>query len=266
MNTHELIATLATAEVYDLGQPYFVGIPRHPNHPPYLYSMTKRHGDIVTPGGTSSAAESIALGTHVGTHIDALCHFSCGGVLFGGHDVEGLQSTSGGMRKHGVDQVTPMLRRGVLLDIAGQQRVQALPKEFTITPEMFERAEREQGVQVRAGDVVLIRTGWANYWSDDHLFLRQVEPGPELAGGKWLSERKVFAAGSDTICFERVPSPEMPVHVHLLVENGIHIMEALNMEELARDRAYEFLFVAVPMKIRGGTGAPVRPLAIRAKE
>ena len=266
MNTQDLIATLASAEVYDLGQPYFVGIPRHPNHPPYLYSMTKRHGDVVTPGGTSSAAESIALGTHVGTHIDALCHFSCGGVLFGGHKVEGLQSTTGGMQKHGVDQVTPMLRRGVLLDIAGQQGVEALPKEFAITPEMFERAERDAGVKVQAGDVVLIRTGWANYWSDDHLFLRQVEPGPELPGGKWLSARKVFAAGSDTICFERVPSPDMPVHVHLLVENGIHIMEALNMEALARDCVHEFLFVAVPMKIRGGTGAPVRPLATRTRE
>ncbi|MEP7365944.1 MAG: cyclase family protein, partial [Acidobacteriota bacterium] len=155
---------------------------------------------------------------------------------------------------------------GVLLDIAGQQGVEALPKEFAITPEMFERAEHDAGVKVGAGDVVLIRTGWANYWSDDHLFLRQTEPGPELAGGRWLSERKVFAAGSDTICFERVPSQDMPVHVHLLVENGIHIMEALNMEALARDGVHEFLFVAVPMKIRGGTGAPVRPLAIRAKE
>lgn len=265
MTTQDLISTLGAADVYDLGQPYFVGIPRHPNHPPYLYSMTKRHGDVVTPNGTSSAAESIALGTHVGTHLDALCHFSCGGVLFGGHKVAELQSTTGGMRMHSVDHVKPMLRRGVLLDIAGQQGVRALPKEFAITPEMFERAEREQGVTVRAGDVVLIRTGWANYWTDDELYLRQVEPGPELPGGEWLSARKVFAAGSDTICFERVPSPNMPVHVHLLVENGIHIIEALNMEELARARVYEFLFVAVPMKIQGGTGAPVRPLAVVAK-
>lgn len=265
MNTQELIEALSTAEVYDLGQPYFPGIPRHPNHPPFLYCMTKRHGDMVTSGGTSSAAESIALGTHVGTHIDALCHFSCGGFLHGGHKVEEFQSTTGGMSKHSVDLVAPILRRGVLLDIAGQQGGEPLAHDFLITPEMFERAEREQGVQVRPGDAVLIRTGWANYWSDDHLYLRQAEPGPELPGAQWLSARKVFAAGSDTICFERVPSRDMPVHVHLLVEKGIHIIEALNMEQLARDRVHEFLFAAVPMKIRGGTGAPVRPLALRVR-
>jgi kynurenine formamidase len=85
-------------------------------------------------------------------------------------------------------------------------------------------------------------------------------PGPELEGARWLSKRGVFAAGSDTVAFERVPGA-MPVHVHLLVENGIHIIEALNLEELARDRIYEFVFVAAPLKIRGGTGSPIRPIA-----
>ena len=77
-----------------------------------------------------------------------------------------------------------------------------------------------------------------------------------------MSERGIFAAGSDTIAFERVPAPEMPVHVHLLVENGIHIIEALNLEELSRLRIYEFLFVASPLKIRGATGSPIRPVAL----
>ncbi len=82
-----------------------------------------------------------------------------------------------------------------------------------------------------------------------------------LEAARWLSERKIFAAGSDTVAFERVPNPAMPVHVHLLVESGIHIIEVLNLEELARAQVYEFLFVAAPMNIRGATGAPVRPLA-----
>jgi kynurenine formamidase len=86
-------------------------------------------------------------------------------------------------------------------------------------------------------------------------------PGPEIEGARWLSKRGVFAAGSDTVAFERVPSA-MAVHVHLLVESGIHIIEALNLEELARDRIYEFVFVAAPLKIRGGTGSPIRPLAL----
>src|SRR5215472_3927484 len=79
---------------------------------------------------------------------------------------------------------------------------------------------------------------------------------------RWISGKGVFAAGSDTVAFEFVPAPTMPVHVHLLVENGIHIIECLNLEQLAADRVYEFVFTAAPLKIRGGTGAPIRPLAL----
>jgi len=83
-----------------------------------------------------------------------------------------------------------------------------------------------------------------------------------VRGARWLSERGVFAAGSDTAPFEFTPSPAMDVHVHLLVESGIHIIECLNLEELSESGATEFLFVATPLKIRGGTGSPIRPLAL----
>jgi kynurenine formamidase len=116
---------------------------------------------------------------------------------------------------------------------------------------------------VRAGDVVLIRTGWAQYWRDAARYIAEVKgPGPELAGAQWLSSRGIFAAGSDTIAFEKVPARNMPVHVHLLVEQGIHIIEALNMEELAAAKVYEFLFAAAPLRIEGGTGSPMRPVAV----
>jgi len=222
---------------------------------------------MVSPEGASSAAESIALGGHVGTHIDALCHFSCGGKLFGGHEAAVVQSYDGGLRKWPVDGVRPIFRRGVMLDVAGVVGVEELAEDFKVTPEHLEVAEAHGGVKVGAGDVVLLRTGWARYWGDAARFIRAQKggavhgPGPELAGAKWLSARKVFAAGSDTIAFERVPAANMPVHVHLLVESGIHIMEALNLEEAARERFYEFLFIAAPLKIRGGTGAPVRAFA-----
>jgi kynurenine formamidase len=109
----------------------------------------------------------------------------------------------------------------------------------------------------------MLRTGWARHWDDPSRYLAQLRaPGIEEPGGQWFSTRKVFAARSDTLALERLPSATMPVHVHLLVEHGIHILEALNLEELARDRIYEFLFVAVPLKTRGGTGSPIRPLAL----
>ena len=253
----ELEALLRT-RAYDLGQPYFPGMPHYPTHPPFLYSLTKKHGEILYGDGTSSAADAIALGTHVGTHIDALSHFSCNGVCFGGRQIE--QTYEHGMSALGVDTIAPIVRRGVLLDVAAQQGVAALPVDFEITADQLNRAAAN--VEIAAGDIVLLRTGWAQYFSDAKKYINNViAPGPTLEAARWLSARKVFAAGSDTVAFEKVPDPAMPVHVHLLVESGIHIIEVLNLEELARDKVYEFFFVAAPMNIRGATGAPIRPLA-----
>jgi kynurenine formamidase len=246
-------------KVYDLGQPYFAGMPHHPTHPPFLFGLIKQHGEFLGPGGVSSSADAIALGSHVGTHIDALCHFACGGKLYGGVDVAGVQSYTGGLQKYSIDTIPPIVRRGVLLDIARVAGVDVLPADFEITPEHM----RATGVAIQPGDVALLRTGWANYFEDAAKFISQVTgPGPGIDGARWLSAQGVFAAGSDTVAFEKVPGPAMPVHVHLLVESGIHIVECLNLEELAADRVYEFQFIAAPLKIRGATGAPVRPIAL----
>ena len=248
---------LSSARVYDLGQPYFTGMPHWPAHPPFLFGLTKRHGDIVGPAGNSSAADAIALGSHVGTHIDALCHFSCGGMLHGGQAAEEVQSYGGGLKKFSVDTVAPILRRGVLLDVAGNS---PLAEDCEISAEQLEAARK---TEIRRGDVVVIRTGWARYFEDARRFVNDTRlPGPGVAAARWLSAQGIFAAGSDTVAFEKSPVAAMPVHVHLLVESGIHIIECLNLEELAADGVTEFLFVGAPMKIRGATGAPLRPLAL----
>jgi len=258
-----LIDLLSSAKVYDLAQPYFTGMPHHPAHPPFLFSLIKEHGEYTGPGGNSSASESIAMGSHVGTHIDALCHFSCGGKLHGGDEVAALQSYGGGLRKHSIDTVPPILRRGVLLDIARASGLDVLPGDFEIAPAHLDAAARSAGVEIRAGDVVLLRTGWARFFRDPGKFISQVHgPGPRLEGAQWLSARGIYAAGSDTVAFEKVPDPGMPVHVHLLVERGIHIIECLNLEELAKTTVKEFLFVALPLKLEGATGSPIRPIAV----
>ena len=263
----DLFERLRRSKVYDLAQPYFVGMPHFPTHPPFLFGLTKKHGDLVSESGISSSADAIALGSHVGTHIDALCHFSCNGKLHGGIEVTGVQSDAGGIQRHSVDTIAPIVRRGVLLDIAAQLHTETLPPDFAITPEHLESAAKAQSVAIQNDDVVVLRTGWARFWNDPARYITggggraATGPGPELPAARWLSDHHVFAAGSDTVAFERVPSA-MPVHVHLLVDSGIHIIEALNLEELARDRVYEFVFVAAPLKIRGGTGSPIRPLAL----
>lgn len=211
--------------------------------------------------GVTSAADAIALGTHVGTHIDALSHFSCNGTFYGNRRVE--HTYEHGMEELGVDSIAPIIRRGVLIDIAALEGVDLLPADFEITPDHLHRASK---VEITAGDIVLLRTGWARLYSDAARYINNtVAPGPGLEAATWLSSKNIFAAGSDTVAFERTPSPTMPVHAHLLVKCGIHIIEVLNLEELARDSVYEFLFIGAPMKIRGATGAPLRPLAFPIK-
>jgi kynurenine formamidase len=269
----QLLDLIREHRLYDLAHPYFAGMPHFPTHPPFVFGLTRKHGDMMLEGGVSSSADSIAFGGHVGTHIDALCHFSCDGKLHGGVEAARVQSDSSGFRALGVETIAPILRRGVLLDVAAEMKLDALPTDFAITPEHLDAALKTTKTAIKPGDVVLLRTGWARYFTDFAQFVTggrgasparhaAAGPGPEIEAARWLSEREVFAAGSDTIAFEKIPAARMPVHVHLLVECGIHIIEALDLEELSRDRIYQFVFVAAPLKIRGGTGSPIRPLAL----
>jgi kynurenine formamidase len=269
---NQLLELIQRHKLYDLAHSYFPGMPHFPTHPPFVFGLTRKHGDMMLEGGVSSSADSIALGTHVGTHIDALCHFSCDGRLHGGIEAKQVQSDSTGFGELGVETIAPILRRGVLLDIAAELGMDALPTDFAIAPEHLDAALKTAKTTIQPGDVVLLRTGWARYFDDFAQFVTggrgndarhgAAGPGPEVDAARWLSGRGVFAAGSDTIAFEKVPAGSMPVHVHLLVEKGIHIIEALNLEDLSRDGVHEFVLIAAPLKVRGGTGSPIRPLAL----
>lgn len=244
----EWIETARAARIVDLAQPCFAGMPHWPTHPPFACARTKEHGDFVLPGGASSAAELIALGTHVGTHLDALCHFSRNGRLHRGLDARSL----------GVDTVRPIVARGLLADAAPGGE---LAEDAEITAAHIGEALAPH--EPRAGDAVLVRTGWGRRWRDARRFLNgQRQPGLSLDAARWLSSRGVRAIGADNVALERIPSAEMAVHVHLLVEAGVHILECLNLEHLAQTQAREFLFVAAPLKIEGATGSPLRPFAL----
>jgi kynurenine formamidase len=156
----------------------------------------------------------------------------------------------------------------MLLDVAGLHGVDVLPGGYGITEEDLASAEREAGVQVRAGDVVLIRSGWAQHFGAPGVFLGHENgvPGPTEEAARWLAGRGVRATGAETIAYEQI-KPEvghtlLPVHRLLLVEHGIHIIEVMNLSGLAAAGVQEFVFVLAPLKIVGGTGSPVRPLAL----
>jgi kynurenine formamidase len=209
----------------------------------------------------------ITMGTHVGTHIDALAHVSLGGKLHGGADAtEALQG--GKYVDHGVHTIEPMVCRGVLLDVAACLGVDHLEGGYEITVADLEKAQQAAGTEVSAGDVVLVRSGWGTKFEEGAAYVggETGVPGVGEAGARWLAERHVRAAGADTIAFERL-APRgghslLPAHNVLLVESGIYIVEAMDLEALSQTGRGAFTFVLVPLNIFGATGSPVRPLAV----
>jgi kynurenine formamidase len=263
-------SALAGARVYDLGRPLEAVTPTSPNHPPFRMALMRRHGDAVRADGGSGANEMFTMGGHTGTHVDALCHVSVGGLLHGG--VDAAEASRGGrFRELGVETVAPVLCRGVLLDVARALGLEALEAGRAVGAGDLERTCAAQGTRIEPGDAVLVRTGWPVGRYDDNRAYAGWDsgvPGPDESAGRWLAERRARITGSDTIAYEWLAPgaghSRLPVHTILLYESGIHIVEVLDLEALAADRRHEFLFVMVPLKLVGATGSPVRPLAVVA--
>lgn len=254
---------IRTGRVYDLGMEYYVGMPHHPNHPPFAFTLTKLHGEMVYQGGVSACNCLFTTGGHTGTHMDALGHISLEGEVHGVGDIRPWQDYHG-LKKAGIETAHPLVTRGVLLDIAGLEQADCLDADYCIDSRVLARAAQHQRVFPASGDAVLLRTGWIRHFPHPHAYISHDRGCPGLVedGAHWLVEKKVVCVGSDTLALEKTPTATLPVHVILLVRNGIHIMEVLNLEGLSRDGVYEFLLMVSPLKIRGGTASPVRPVAL----
>jgi kynurenine formamidase len=265
-----LAETLAKAKVYDLARPLEAATPTSPNHPPFRMGLIRRHGDMVRADGGSAANELFTMGGHTGTHIDALCHVSYEGRLHGGADASEA-SRGGRFTQLGVDAIEPMLCRAVLLNVPEYLGLETLEGGHAITAAELEATASQHGVDVGEGDAVFVRTGWpvGRYELPAAYVGHETGvPGPDESAALWLAERRIRVTGADTIAYERLAPGAghalLPVHLILLVQHGIHIVEVLDLEALAADRVREFLLVLIPLKLVGATGSPVRPLALVA--
>ncbi|WP_416890528.1 cyclase family protein [Microbacterium sp.] len=215
--------------------------------------------------GVTGASDTIFMSTHSGSHMDSLSHVAVDGVLFDGTRVTepGVQDERTGVRLRTRENLAPIVSRGVLLDIAAFLGVDLVPRDYVLGREEFDACCRERGVEVRAGDTVLFRTGYDTLAHDNDEYVRLPLPGPDGEVCRLLVERGVVSTGSDTMPFEAAPGPlNMAGHVELLVRGGVFIYEMLDLRELAQQDAREFVFVAAPLRLRGGTGSPVNPLAV----
>jgi kynurenine formamidase len=261
-----LLSLLPKARVFDLEQPRFAGMPIHASHKPgYFYALHRRHRDSYKPavnGPRSGASGVLTMMEHSGTHIDALCHQACDLTLYGGHATDACE-TPAGFTEHGIETVPPLLTRGVMIDVAGHQGVERLPEHYSITAADLEAAAK---TGVRPGDTLLVRTGYGAIWQDEPAYLRAA--GMHKSATIWAAERGVVCVGADNMTWdnpvERDPETGATLfaHVYLLPKKGIYIIENVNLEELARERVYEFAFVCTPLKFNGATGSPIRPLAL----
>lgn len=251
--------------VYDLEQSRQFGAPIHPAHAPgYVYTLHRRH-EAGMPEARTGASGFMYMADHAGTHIDALCHQAENLHLYGEREINVHVQTSTGFTQLGVETIDPIITRGVLLDVAGHAGVEFLT-DGAIGKDELETVARAQGVSIHAGDVVLVRTGNGAHWHDSERYLRASGMGSDAS--LWLAELGVKAVGADNMAWENVNyrDPEshvsLPGHLILLVRNGIYIIENVFLEDLAKDRRYEFTFVCIPLKLRGATGSPVRPIAL----
>ena len=280
-----LVSTLKNARIVDLSHTWEIQSPVASVNPKYSYSLSATHGktrgSFNDGGQLSFAAEEMHWsGQHGAPSIDAIGHIGRDGKLFGGVDAERATENPAGIGAAGVganlaiDQFPPdlLVNRGVLLDVARvvQGDGRPLPANFEITAAHLEQAAREHGVQLQRGDTVFIRTGWGvHFKGDPALYSGEASPGPGLDAADFLIRSGARIVGNDTLTFEKRPPVSMqprlqifPVHMRLIADAGVYIVENLDLEELSAAKAYEFAVVVPPLKVKGGTGSAVRIFAL----
>jgi kynurenine formamidase len=274
----EAFSLVRTGQVYEVGQIYASDMPLGNGR---TYGM-KLVPAVTGVGGTNRVLyndEFLAAEIgQVGTQFDGLGHVGAevryadgtlGRVFYNGFSADEMNA-GGGLRALGIEQIRPIMTRGVLIDLPAYKGVDVLEAGYEVTLADVRGALAYQGLEESSftpGDAVLFRYGWARYWDDPAVYNNPSLPGIGLEVAAWLVDLRITIVGSDTSLTEVAPSPgaglAIPVHQELMMKNGIFNIENMTFESLAADEAYEFLFIANPIRFRGATGSPLRPLAIR---
>ena len=203
------------------------------------------------------------------THIDALCHVGYDGLLYNGKSVEAVTTEGAGLNSIEVLE-DGLVGRGVLLDIPRLRGRPWLEPGEHVFGEDLEQAEREQGVTVGEGDILLVRTGHVRRLAELGPWnTTEAKAGLHPTAMRFVAERGVAALGSDGNNDTAPSSTEgvgFPIHVLAVAALGIHLLDYLQLEDLRSKcetvRRWEFLLVAAPLRIAGGTGSPLNPIAI----
>lgn len=202
----------------------------------------------------------------VGTQFDGFAHQTHEDSWYNCHKVS-ENTTRSGFGKFGVHNIGALFTRGVLIDVAGYKGVDMLGDNYEITVEDLEGALKKQNLTLQAGDAVIIHTGWGKLWGKDNARYVKSCPGIGVKAAQWLIAKDPMLLGADNWPVEVSPGPDplisLPVHQLALVVNGVHLLENMKLDELVQKQVSEFAFVMQPLKIQGGSGSTVAPIAVR---
>ena len=256
---------IKTGEVFELGRVLSDSIPLSAGR--RFEVVTKRtRTDPGTNRRSSNEELVVAEIGQVGTQFDTFSHQMIGSSMYNCFTLDEIASRTG-FTKLGVEHVGALVTRGVLIDVAALKGVPMLAETYEITPQDLQAALAAQKLALQPGDAILIHTGWGQLWGKDNARYQRGSPGIGTAAAEWLARQDPMLVGADNSAVEISPNPNRqlagPVHQIMLVVNGIHLLENLRLDELVARRAQEFALVVEPLKIQGGTGSTVAPIAIR---
>jgi kynurenine formamidase len=265
---------IRTGEVFQLG---FVLSADMPLLGTRRFDMHMKRSTTTKPGTRGENEEIVIteLG-QVGTQFDGFAHQIYGGEYYNcftqddlaaGGDGDIVAGGRQGFSKLGMENVPDMMTRGVLIDVAGLKNVDMLSENYKITPEDLQQALAREKVTLEPGDAVMINTGWGKLYNTDKVRYLKTSPGIGVEAGEWLVKQNPMLVGADNCCLELRPYREqkmnLPIHAMLIIANGIHIVENLKLDQLSAARAYETAYIMEVLKIKGGTGSTIAPIAVR---
>src|SRR5262244_3678125 len=257
---------IRTGEIIELGQvldplnmPFFPGR--------QLSILTKRT-NVLPQSNRRISNEEMVIGElgQIGTQFDGFSHQGIDNGFYNCFKQDQI-ATRNGFTKLGIENVGAFITRGVLIDVAALKGVEMLPDSYEISAQDLQAALKRQNLTLQAGDAVIINTGWGKLWGKDNARYVKSCPGIGVKAAEWLVAKDPMLLGSDNWPAEVAPNPDpkisLPVHQIALVVNGVHLLENLKLDELAGKGVYEFAFIMEPLKIQGGTGSTVAPIAVR---
>ncbi|MCA9094173.1 MAG: cyclase family protein [Planctomycetaceae bacterium] len=266
----EATKLITTGKTYQLGRVYERDMPTFPFR---TFRLTIPAFRAPTKGSNQQVGrDEFFVGEigQMGTQMDGLGHVGCrlptGDTYYNGITSAEMEDAYG-LTKLGIENVGVFFTRGVLIDVVGMRKVERLPVGYEISLDELQSALAAQNTEIRKGDVVLIRTGHGTLWKKDNETFNSGEPGIGLEAAKWLISQEITMVGSDNWGIEVDPPPnkQRPIEVHqwFLTKNGIYFLENLDLEQLAADKAYEFAFIFSPLRLKGATGSPGNPIAVK---